>query len=87
MYVIMVYDIGEERVTRVLKTGRKYLTWVQNSVFEGELTEANLIRLKDELVEIIDKENDSVTFYILRTTAYLKKDTLGTIKGEPTKII
>jgi len=83
----MVYDIGEERVTRVLKTGRKYLTWVQNSVFEGELTEANLIRLKDELVEIIDKENDSVTFYILRTTAYLKKDTLGTIKGEPTKII
>jgi CRISPR-associated protein Cas2 len=51
------------------------------------LTEANLIRLKDELVEIIDKENDSVTFYILRTTAYLKKDTLGTVKGEPTKII
>jgi len=87
MYVIMVYDIGEERVTRVLKTGRKYLTWVQNSVFEGELTEANLIRLKDELVEIIDKENDSVTFYILRTTAYFKKDTLGTVKGEPTKII
>lgn len=83
----MVYDIGEERVTRVLKTGRKYLTWVQNSVFEGELTEADLMRLKDELMEIIEQENDSVTFYILRTTTYLKKETLGTVKGEPTKII
>ncbi|MEM3489884.1 MAG: CRISPR-associated endonuclease Cas2, partial [Nitrososphaerota archaeon] len=41
MYVILAYDIGEERVNKVLKICRKYLTWVQNSVFEGDLTEAN----------------------------------------------
>lgn len=31
MYVIMVYDVGTERVGRVLKVGRKYLTWVPGS--------------------------------------------------------
>lgn len=86
MYVIMVYDVGVERVAKTLKTARKYLTWVQNSVLEGEMTEATLMRLKDELTGIIE-DCDSVTFYILRTTVYMKKETLGTVKGEPTSII
>ncbi|MEN2993717.1 MAG: CRISPR-associated endonuclease Cas2, partial [Thermodesulfovibrio sp.] len=46
MRVILVYDINEKRVSKVLKTCRKYLHWVQNSVFEGELTEAKLEKLK-----------------------------------------
>jgi len=87
MYVIMVYDIGVERVTKVLKIGRRYLTWIQNSVFEGEITEANLIRLKSQLTKVIDLEKDSIIFYILRTTSYTRKETLGRIKGEPTQIL
>ena len=83
MYVIMVYDVGVERVAKVLKVTRMYLTWVQNSVLEGELTGASFIRLKHSLEKIIDNEKDSVTFYILRTTAYMKKETLGVVKGEP----
>ena len=39
MYLIMVYDINEKRVKKVLKIGRKYLDWIQNSVLEGEITE------------------------------------------------
>ena len=85
MYVIMTYDVNVERVVKVLKVARKYLTWVQNSVLEGEITEANFMILKDELNGIIEEE-DSITFYILRTTSYMKKETLGTIKGEPTVI-
>lgn len=81
MYVIMVYDVGVERVSQVLKTARKYLFWVQNSVFEGEITEANLMRLQAELSKIIDDGKDSVTFYMLRTTKYMRKATLGTVKG------
>jgi len=81
MYVIVVYDVGIERVTRVLQTTRKYLHWIQNSVLEGEITEANLFKLQTELLQIIDKEKDSITFYVLRTTVYLKKTTLGTTKG------
>lgn len=41
MYLIMVYDIGEKRVQKVLKLSRKYLYWVQNSVVEGELSDGN----------------------------------------------
>lgn len=82
MYLILVYDVGVERVNKVLKICRKYLTWIQNSVFEGEITEANFIRLKHELSKIINAENDSITFYILRTTAYMKKETMGRVKGE-----
>jgi CRISPR-associated protein Cas2 len=87
MYVIVVYDVNVQRVDTVLKTCRKYLTWVQNSVLEGEITEANFLRLKHQLSKIIDEEKDSITFYILRTTAYMKRETLGTIKGEPTTVL
>ena len=87
MYLILVYDVGVERVNRVLKVCRKYLTWIQNSVFEGEITEANLIRLKHELSRIIDTENDSITFYTLRTTAYMRKETIGRIKGEVARML
>ncbi|NHV60736.1 MAG: CRISPR-associated endonuclease Cas2 [Candidatus Verstraetearchaeota archaeon] len=87
MYVIMVYDVGQERIPKVLNIGRRYLTWIQNSVFEGEISEANFIKLKDELSRVIEKEGDSVTFFILRTTAYLKKETLGITKGEATNIL
>ncbi|MCR6692161.1 MAG: CRISPR-associated endonuclease Cas2 [archaeon YNP-LCB-003-016] len=87
MYVIVVYDVNVQRVDAVLKTCRRYLTWVQNSVLEGEITEANFLRLKHQLSKIIDKERDSITFYILRTTAYMKRETLGAIKGEPTTVL
>lgn len=86
MYVILVYDISEERVAKVLKTCRKYLTWVQNSVFEGEISESDMIKLKDELSEIIEEE-DSITIYKLRTTAYFEKEHLGSVKGEPTEFL
>lgn len=87
LYLILVYDVGVERINRVLKTCRKYLNWIQNSVFEGEITEANFLRLKHELSKIIDMDNDSITFYILRTIAYMRKDTLGKVKGEVEQIL
>ena len=87
MFVILVYDVGVERLEKVLKTCRKYLTWIQNSVFEGEITEANWIKLKHDLSKIIDREKDSITFYILRTTTYMRKETIGAVKGEFTQII
>lgn len=87
MYVIMVYDVNTARVQKVLKTGRRYLTWVQNSVFEGEITEAKLARLISSLRKIIDPAEDSVLFYILRTDAYSERRTLGVVKNEPTQFI
>ena len=82
MYVIMVYDVEEHRVNKVLKLGRKYLTWVQNSVLEGEITEAKFERLKTELRRYINQERDSVIFYLLRTVKYSEKQVLGVTKGK-----
>lgn len=81
MFVILVYDVGENRVSKVLKICRKYLNWVQNSVLEGEISAADFKRLKLELKRAINEEEDSVIFYILRTTRYSERQTLGIKKG------
>lgn len=81
MFVILVYDISEKRVAKVLKKCREYLYWVQNSVFEGEITEAKFKKLKEELKRIIDKEEDSVVIYNLRTTKYSSREVMGQQKG------
>jgi CRISPR-associated protein Cas2 len=38
MHIILVYDVGEERVGKVCNYLKRYLPRVQNSVFEGDLT-------------------------------------------------
>jgi len=87
MYVILVYDIKEERVARVLKTCRKYLNWVQNSVFEGEITDAKLTKLKMELKKIMNSDEDSVIIYKMRTTRYSDREIMGVEKGGEELII
>lgn len=81
MFVVLVYDMGEKRVARALKTCRKYLTWVQNSVFEGEISDVNLNKLKAELTRIMDDKEDSVILYTWRTQRYSKREILGIEKG------
>ncbi|SHG49963.1 CRISPR-associated protein Cas2 [Thermosyntropha lipolytica DSM 11003] len=81
MFVIMVYDVGEKRVGKVLKISRKYLYWVQNSVLEGEISESNLRKLKYELERVIDEEHDSIIFYTFRTTRYYQREIMGIKKG------
>ena len=77
----MVYDINEKRVNKVLKIARKYLNWIQNSVLEGEISQANFTKLKLELQEIIDATEDSIVFYLMRTTRYTKREIMGVEKG------
>lgn len=81
MFVIAVYDVGQKRVGKVLKTCRKYLYWVQNSVLEGEINESSFKKLKIELAKIIDEEYDSVIFYTFRTTKYSNREIMGVEKG------
>jgi len=87
MYVIMVYDINEERVNKVLKVGRKYLNWMQNSVLEGEITKAKLVKLKMELKRIIEEEEDSIIFYKLRTKKFFDRETMGKEKAVDKQIL
>ncbi|HAG23229.1 MAG: CRISPR-associated endoribonuclease Cas2 [Synergistales bacterium 53_16] len=81
MFVIMVYDVGEKRVAKMLKTGRKYLNWVQNSVLEGQLSPGLYAKLKSEVSKILDEKEDSVIFYTWRTEQYTKREILGLERG------
>lgn len=87
MFVILVYDIAEKRVAKVLKKTREYLYWVQNSVFEGEISEANYKKLKMELRRIIDEKEDSIIVYQLRTTKYSSREIIGLYKGSDTNFL
>jgi len=81
IFVILVYDIGEKRVGKILKATRKYLHWVQNSVFEGEISDANFKKLKHELSVKMDKDEDSVIIYTFRTTKYTERQIIGVEKN------
>jgi CRISPR-associated protein Cas2 len=76
MYIILVYDFGEKRVAKMLKLCRKYLNWIQNSVFEGELTEVQLKRLKSE-ADAFMEESDSLVIFKSREQKWLEKEVIG----------
>ena len=80
MYVIIVYDIEEKRVARVCKFLRQYLHWVQNSVFEGELTDGKLAELQTGLRKRIKPDKDSVLFYKMQSAYDFEKETMGVEK-------
>lgn len=77
MYIILVYDINVKRVTRALKACRQYLNWVQNSVFEGELTPAKLKELKLRLKDLMEEKEDSVLIYKLKEQRLMVKEVMG----------
>ena len=87
MYVILVYDVGVERVNKVRKFLRRYMMWIQNSVFEGELSEAELTIIKQSLKELIDPEEDAIVIYRLKSQKNLKREELGTPKATTDNLI
>ena len=82
MYIVLVYDVsqaenGARRWSRIFKICKKYLTHIQNSVFEGELAKGQLAQLQKELKEYIDKELDSVIIFKSRQEKWLDKEFWG----------
>ncbi len=87
MYVIIVYDVGEERVNKVRIYLKQYLNWVQNSVLEGELTEPEYLKIMNGLRDVIDESLDNIICYKSKDRKYLTIDEIGTKKAEITTII
>ncbi|MDD3080211.1 MAG: CRISPR-associated endonuclease Cas2 [Paludibacter sp.] len=77
MYVILVYDCGEKRVGKMLKLCRQYLNWIQNSVFEGEISEVKLKELTLKAEKIMDLEEDSLIIFSGRSEKWLEKQIIG----------
>ncbi|MDY3332569.1 MAG: CRISPR-associated endonuclease Cas2 [Eubacterium sp.] len=82
MYCILIYDIEMNecgaRISRnIFKICKKYMTHIQKSVFEGELTELQYLRLNAELSKYIRKDKDSVIMFKSRNERWLDKEFWG----------
>ena len=77
MFVILTYDVDVKRVNKIRKLLKKYLTWTQNSVFEGEISQGKLNQCLAEVENIIDKSYDSIYIYNVKSSKFISKDILG----------
>lgn len=55
MYMIVIYDVTEKRVNKVHKYLKQKLNWIQNSVFEWEISDSEFVLIKEELKKMIKK--------------------------------
>ena len=71
MMVLISYDVstsepdGKTRLRKVAKECQNHAQRVQNSVFEADLDYSSFLKLKDNLLKIIDEKHDSLRFYYL----------------------
>ena len=89
MYIILVYDIKMDekgaRIQRnVFKICKKYLSHIQNSVFEGEISEAKFMKMELEIKRFIRKDEDSLVVFKSRNERWLQKVFLGKDESEKT---
>ncbi len=87
MYVIIVYDVGVERVNKIKKFLRTWLNWVQNSVFEGELTKSEFIKVEQGIKNIINNELDSVIIFKLKDRKFIDRNIIGIDKNIQSDIL
>lgn len=85
MYYIITYDIGIERVNRVKKITRQFLKWEQNSVVTGDLSESKALELERKLRDVINKNEDHIIIFTLRSQKFIERIDLGTPKTEMEK--
>lgn len=84
-YAFVFYDIadqesevGKNRGTKVFKICKKYFKHHQKSIFRGNITPANLIRLRDELKKVIDEKLDFISILKLQNKHVYEEEILGT---------
>lgn len=71
MMVLISYDVsttspaGKKRLRKVAKECQNHAQRVQNSVFEADLDYSSFLKLKEKLMDLIGKEEDSLRFYYL----------------------
>ncbi|AAT42633.1 CRISPR-associated endonuclease Cas2 [Picrophilus oshimae] len=86
MYIILVYDVDEKRVSKVNKFLKRYLLWRQNSVFEGEITDKLLENMISGVNKIL-KDQDSLIIYKFKVKSYIENIILGNDKGNTDNVI
>ena len=87
MMVIISYDVatssdgGKKRLRKVAKACQNHAQRVQNSVFEADLDYSTFLKLKAELLKLIDEDEDSLTVYYLGNNWKRKVEHVGAKKS------
>ncbi|AYF54402.1 CRISPR-associated endonuclease Cas2 [Clostridium botulinum C] len=76
-YAFLFYDVKEKRVNKVFKVCKKYLTHYQKSVFRGEITPSNIIKLREDLKKVIDESEDFICIIKLLNNKVFGEEVLG----------
>lgn len=76
VYVVVVYDMQAERTRLALNFLRQYLTHVQNSVFEGEVTTGDLETISHELSDLLEPD-ESAIIYEVSSESYVDRTVIG----------
>ncbi len=85
--VLISYDVetitpvGKTRLRHVAKALESYAQRVQNSVFEANLDYSTFLKLKDQLLKLIDSSTDSLRFYYLGNDWKKRVEHFGAKKG------
>ncbi len=87
MYIIVVYDTLADRNPKVLRACRQYLHHVQRSVFEGEVSAAQLKRFRAAIESVIERSYDSVLVYTFPPGTKPEHDQWGSGEPAPTDIL
>ena len=83
MLVLITYDVrtdtpnGKKRLRKVAKECCNYGQRVQYSVFECVMDAAKSREVKEKLLKIIDKDEDSIRFYYLGNNYKTKVEHFG----------
>jgi len=76
VYVVVVYDMQADRTRLALNFLRQYLTHVQNSVFEGEITEGDLETVTHRLTEMLEPDESAIV-YEVSSESYVDRTVVG----------
>ena len=83
LLVLITYDVstsssgGQKRLRKVAKVCQNFGQRVQNSVFECVIDASLYEQMKNELILLIDKEKDSLRFYLLGNSYKTKVEHVG----------
>jgi CRISPR-associated protein Cas2 len=78
-HIVVSYDVVHDlRRTRLAKYLKGYLERVQKSLFEGEIADQKLEKLKQGIVKQINKEEDTVRIYTLCERCIAGVEIIGT---------
>lgn len=87
MYDIKQVDDFSKVQRKVYQICKKYLFPVQKSIFEGELSESQLLKLKLELKKYLRKKYDSCIIFKSRNERWLQKEYITDIIEEDRQFI